>query len=264
MIKPAEDYVREYLNGKDLGILQRKWIDTWLSTRLKPHLHSVDVIGYDDRKRRNQPADGTLEKTLKVGIDYMNNPRAISINYTIPYTCGITVVIAIVLRKKESQFIKVFSTVQPNNSACPPFVADGYVSVHEDYNELVFDEETLRKLIDDEIDVSKLPNFEANEPKSKAKEKSKTLITWDTLKPSDFKRHKDFEENGLYFAKIEGSNYYIFRDTGGIRAWYVQRSLNGKVEMFSFATSKKDAVADLKIESNILVPWMDKNDTQNC
>lgn len=90
------------------------------------------------------------------------------------------------------------------------------------------------------------------------------MITWDTLKPSDFKRHKDFEENGLYFAKIEGSNYYIFKHTGRITAWYVRRSLNGKVEMFSFATSKKDAVADLKIESNILVPWLDKNDTQYC
>ena len=75
---------------------------------------------------------------------------------------------------------------------------------------------------------------------------TETVITWETLKPTDFKRHKDFDSNGLYYAKIEGGNYYIFKDTDGIKAWYLQRSITGNDQRFSMATSKKDAIADLK------------------
>ena len=249
LIKPAEDYVRDYLNGKDLTDLEKQWIDTWLATQLKPHLHSVDVFGYYDVKERNRPSNGTLEKTLKVSIDYMNNPRAIMINYTISYTCGITVIIAIALRKTVSKYNKVFTTTtETNNRFCPPFVNEGYLAVDETYDGVVFNEETLRPLIDNDIDVAKLTKFQESlkTRKPKVKKKAEPMITWDTLKPSDFKRHKDFKDNGLYFAKIEGGNYYIFRDTGGIRAWYVQRSLNGSDDRFSMATTKKDAVADLK------------------
>jgi len=83
-------------------------------------------------------------------------------------------------------------------------------------------------------------------PPAKSATSKKGGVTWKTLKPSDFKRTKDFANDGLYFAKIDGGDYYIFKDTDGIKAWYVQRSKKGKSERFSMATTKTDAVASLK------------------